>query len=982
MSEGSSGDWPFEDAPASAARPVSGEGLSEGEVGAGSSGPFGLPPERRYAEGGLLGRGGMGEVRCAEDLRLGREVAVKRARRDHAALIREARLTARLEHPGIVPVYGAGRDEEGQPFYTMPVVRGRSLAQALAAAEGLAGRLRLLRHVLDACQAVAYAHSQGVLHRDLKPANIMVGEFGETLVVDWGLAASLEEAWGGVGTAEYAAPEQLRGARLDRRADVFALGGVLFELLSGQPPRATVDGPLRLLPPEAPAELNAIAGKALSIEPSARYADAGELAGELEAWFEGRRVQAHDYSTWELLLRLLRAWSLPLGIGALALVAVGVSVTVGYLRTAEERDRAREAEQEAVAARHQSERSLALALIAQAQESAARDERASAEVLAAGALALGESPEARGVLARFGGRARPERVFYAPLPDCERVGLSPDAEALFCVTSDALLTLRPGQGPHGRYPMHANYAAFVGDRLAVVGATGEVFLTEGAEGLRRIPGSEGNPRRPVGSVDGQVVITGSGETWLIAEWGESGPLIPEGTETAWAGPGGEVLMATQGGELVLWRGGQITHRVRRSVPHVMTLGLSEAGPLRAVVGGVSGELEVVDLVTGERVFEAQIGPDAVAHTALYGDQLAVSLTSGDVLVWSLERGARVARLPSTLAVVAWREDGEVLRVVGSAVEDWRLPEESWPHLHHFTSGLSSVHVSPDGDLLAAGLGSGDVSLRRLRDGVAVAELGWQQAVTKDVAFSPDGALLAAAVAGAHAGRVFHVPSGELAFELPGPGQRRVAWATPRRLVVAPYSQELHVWDLRGDEARLQVVPIGTRPGDLEASRDGVLLSDQRGRVARVEGEPPTLRPLLEDEASVSIAAAGDGLLVAHSEGVFWHRPGREPVWIPTPGPRTLEVAGSPDGRWMALGHLDGTVTLWSLGQRRLVAVLRGHGARVVSLHFSEDGRWLVTGSWDGDARVWALAPLTMPADALLSLTEGAWGRDVAGILEE
>ena len=147
----------------------------------------------RYTRVGLLGVGGMGRVYLARDRRLGRMVALKEAHDPGLArrLAREVRVTAGLEHPGIVTVYDEGRGGDGRPFYTMRLMRGRALSRVLSERSSASGRLELLSHYLDACQALAYAHAQGVIHRDLKPANIMLGAFGETQVVDWGLARRL-----------------------------------------------------------------------------------------------------------------------------------------------------------------------------------------------------------------------------------------------------------------------------------------------------------------------------------------------------------------------------------------------------------------------------------------------------------------------------------------------------------------------------------------------------------------------------------------------------------------------------------------------------------------------------------------------------------------------------------------------------------------------------------------------------------------------
>jgi serine/threonine protein kinase len=266
--------------------------------------------EDRYEFGELLATGGLGLVRRAFDRRLGRTVAVKELQRSDPAAERrflfEAAITAHLQHPGIVPIYDTGRFPGGGPYYCMKLVDGESLEQIIGACETAARRLTLLEHVLAAADAVAYAHSRGIIHRDLKPANILVGEHGETLVIDWGLAkdlagailepvgatttadpacsSTLTDVGAIVGTLRYMPPEQARGEAVDRRSDVFALGAVLFHVIAGRPPhegltRAALlarlaDGEVEELAPLAdgvPRALVAIAQKAMASGPEDRY---------------------------------------------------------------------------------------------------------------------------------------------------------------------------------------------------------------------------------------------------------------------------------------------------------------------------------------------------------------------------------------------------------------------------------------------------------------------------------------------------------------------------------------------------------------------------------------------------------------------------------------------------------------------------------------------------------------------------------------
>lgn len=256
----------------------------------------------RYEVRALLGRGGMGSVYLAHDTGLGRDVAIKVLHDPApgsallARLQREARLLARLEHPGIVPIHDLLHLPDGRVAYVMQHVQGARLDQHLAGERGLEARLRVF---LKLCESVAFAHDRGVVHRDLKPENVMLGRFGEVLVLDFGVAHAagepLERAGTVVGTERYMAPEQARGEveRIDARSDVHALGRILAGMLAGAEPPA--NRPLR-----------AIAAKASADDPAARYPSAAALRSDLEAFLSGRPVSALPETPLDRLARLYR----------------------------------------------------------------------------------------------------------------------------------------------------------------------------------------------------------------------------------------------------------------------------------------------------------------------------------------------------------------------------------------------------------------------------------------------------------------------------------------------------------------------------------------------------------------------------------------------------------------------------------------------------------------------------------------------------
>ena len=245
--------------------------------------------DTRYQVEEEIGRGGMGTVYRAWDAQLERRVALKVLDAVYA-MNQEAKLLAQLEHPGIAPVYDAGTLPDGRGYYAMRLIQGRRLDEHLRHESALPARLRLFEKV---CDAVAFAHNRGVIHCDLKPQNIMVGEFGEVFVVDWGVARALDGAAAPVaGTPRYMAPEQANGGTqpLDRRTDIFALGRILQDLMPDPPPRP----------------LAAIARQASSPAPADRFTAVSELAADVGRFLDGLPVAAYRDTVPERLARFWR----------------------------------------------------------------------------------------------------------------------------------------------------------------------------------------------------------------------------------------------------------------------------------------------------------------------------------------------------------------------------------------------------------------------------------------------------------------------------------------------------------------------------------------------------------------------------------------------------------------------------------------------------------------------------------------------------
>jgi tRNA A-37 threonylcarbamoyl transferase component Bud32 len=383
-----------------------------GEPAPGPAAPGSSVEAGRYRALASHARGGLGEVLVALDTQLARRVALKRmqARWRHDPECRrrflvEAEVTGRLEHPGVVPVYSLTQDSDGEPCYAMRFIEGQTLQEAIEryhAAPSVLGLRQLLARFVAVCNVIGYAHSRGILHRDLKPANIMIGKYGETLVVDWGLAKQSFTAVGAesaekrlkgpssassavrcsetlpgqvLGTPAYMSPEQAAGAwdRIGPAADVYALGATLYCLLTGRPPFVESDVhlllaqvqlgeylPPRSVQPDVPRPLEAICQKAMALVPAERYGNALELAADLERWLADEPVSAYREPLLGRAARWLRRHKAPAAAAAALLLTAVVALTAGVVllsranaRTEEQRDRAlaQEAKAQEAAAR-------------------------------------------------------------------------------------------------------------------------------------------------------------------------------------------------------------------------------------------------------------------------------------------------------------------------------------------------------------------------------------------------------------------------------------------------------------------------------------------------------------------------------------------------------------------------------------------------------------------------------------------------------
>ena len=962
----------------------------------GAEHPFDLPEPGRYEVGGTIGLGGMGRVLLARDLRLDRDVAFKVLRPgiDDALalrLAREARVTARLEHPGIVPVYDAGRSPDGRLFYVMRLVRGRSLHEAIRAADGLDSRLLLLRHFLGACEAVAYAHDRGVLHRDLKPGNVMLGRFGETQVVDWGLAwvDGEDPPAGAAGTPAYMAPEQGRGEPATAASDVYSLGASLHELVVGATPAEGEPTDPGLVPPE----LAAIVSRAVASAPAMRYSDAGALAAAVARYLDGRRVTAHAYTPRELLVRFVAAWRVPLGVAAVALsvIAIGTAFSMHQIRGS--RDRAVAAEAEAVGALAAADASLARLLTDRAVEALDKGFRAEAELLAAKALELDpESPRAVGVLAAWSGSPRPEIGRRDPLPTCRERTVSDDGRHILCFGSKGVSLWRAGAS-------EALWSSPAGGEMGAFGGGGVVVVGGERRPLTALRLTDGAGAGGAGTIDLREVVAAG--DWAVAHNGlelEALSLTSdvrvrrtacEGRGPERADPGIRTTALTEHGRLaVVCRDGWVELGPVDGSPDggfVTPFGAERSSARSAAFSADGLRLAVTGHRGGVGVFEVEDGgvvalverpvPLLEPRFASDGRTLVVVDEAGRVGLLAVESGEWLGALPPRPGRVARAAAGGLVTFDDERAE-WALPRSPVPHVLTSTHGLTSATFSPSGDRVATTRGDGTLDVRRVVEGLSVAERRWQSNVVKPGGWSRDGSLFAAAGVEDPALRV---------------------WETERWSEVAAHRLSPHSWRraaFLGDSvlalsfhagvgaALLDPItgqPKASHPGRLwfdlgvDHGHDAAVLLADDGMVARLDGEgAATVLGTFPGAHAVDLY--GDHVVVAQAHAL--HLRGAEEGTIESPDRTILDVAFSPDGALIATAELEGGVRLRGRGGA-VRAELPGHRERVVGVEFSADGRRLVTAGWDGTARLWSTEPA--PERRALEVAWGALVVDIIGV---
>lgn len=1008
------------------------------EVTEGDSSNLPIDDPDRYEQVMEHARGGLGRVIRAVDKRLGRTVAVKELLRNdewnEMRFVREALVTARLEHPGIVPVHEAGRWPNGAPYYVMKLVEGRTLKELFVEKQSLRDRLGLLQHVIAIADAVGYAHSEGVIHRDLKPSNVIVGEFGETIVVDWGLArdtrGNVPEPTGDltakgsgastisgkiVGTPAYMAPEQARGELVDERADVYAIGAVLYELLAGKAaytdatPQGVIDrvtagppAPLHIVAPNAPRELVDIVNKAMARQPSERYPNGTALAEDLRRFQTGKLVSAHAYTPWQLVRKKLaqhRGVVVVAAASAIALAAVGVE---SFRTVVAERDIARNERVRAESERHSAEERKRELLFVQAETSLRKDptaalawlklhpvtdrDRAQVVDVIDEALALGAArhvfrpgdwvydaeftPDGKTVVAAVrDGKLRAYDVETGKLrivgqarPDIESLTISPDGQTV--VSGSGVGELVSWSLRDGTKKVLLDGGPSILD--VQFDPTGKRVLVE-REGAGLAVDLDGK-REQLGP-DTAVIVAVAENDWTkrvaklsanqIVALTPSGPRLVAEHERLIGflalSPSGDTVVMHDGYAVwtVPFAGGKLTELIpyQRKVNHVVW---APDGKSYAIVGD-EHDVMIVDVATN-KVRQLRGHTDSI-YTAQFtrdGKTLLTASDDGTARVWNVADGTSLMLAGHDDDVYRARFSPDE-KLVATASLDGSI--RIWPidrsGARVFAEGAQTVEMTLDGDLATVRTTAG-VARWNVVDGKRE-ELFKRQGLGIGLA-SPDGTML---VAQAEEGVLELYTRDGSRKELRGHKGyiAGITWSHDSKYIYsASFDGTLRRWDPQTGTSVALVdgnVPL----------RGFAVAKD--GRVAAQVGDSAVM---IKSDGTAETLGTGAGwcgtkaeferskdrLLIQRCDRGLLLVDGKTAVNLPTDGYQVIRLAVSSDGARIAAAMSDRTVRLWD-SSGKVLAVLRGHTDLVLDVAFSPDGTHLASSSYDKTMRVWELA---------------------------
>jgi WD40 repeat protein len=998
--------------PLLAARPVTAHGSAT--TAAYPDGDYSPPPEGMafgdYRLFEVIGRGGMAVVYRARQTGLNRWVALKMVELSSAAAVRrfrtEAETIALLDHPRIVPVYESG-EHLGRPFFTMKLMEGGSLADALARRSAPYSPGEAARLMADVAKAVHHAHQHGILHRDIKPGNILLDGEGQPHVADFGLArrsesaTALTQSGAIVGTPGYMAPEQATGRKQGATsADVYSLGAVLYELLTGSPPfraKTPMETLLhvmerepvrpRTLCPRLPADLETVCLKCLEKDPDRRYASAGLLASDLELFLNGEPVRARPVGAAERAWRWCKRYPTVASLlAALFVVLVaGVAGVTWKWREADSRRVEAEESRQLADEKASAERTARLQAEALLVELGRERFRQALMHLDQGKTTLGMLELGHALKSIPPGSDDLRRVIAGNLSGWRRK-LPPALKAV----------LRGG-------PLAASAVATrdadTPVRVAVFSVDGRAIVAGGDDGLARIfdPASGqlvGQPLEHPGSVrslslsrDGGMILAGglftSPRLWDKA----SGKLIREfvgHTADTWAVDlrfdGKAILTGSRDGTARLWDAttGQSLGRALEHPDWVWSVYFSPDGR-SAVTACKDRAARLWDLGTGARIGPPLIHPDEVTQAVFSPDgrSIATACMDGATRLWdcasgqqrgpALKRPGRVISLSfdDALKIRTCSQDGTIRLWEPNSGEcrESSLPPEQ--------NDVRMAAFSGDGKSFLTAGGDGELRVREtpgVGAGVGLACGHWVTAV----AFSPDGKTLLTGYA-------------DLPFPFgPGPmpngGGFAQLWDLSERRPLGralPHAYTVLNVAFSPDGRRLLTgsgVLFGAA-GDYRlwdsATRDPIGPAVDAGGVAYAVGFDPTGRKFFVGTGRGEAGLAAKAFALIGRAGMADSKigtrlsdvggPGRVAIYDAATGAVVREwsqsawvtaAAFSPDGNTLLTGGVDGRGRVWDVATGQLAIPIVSAGNSVLAVAFSHDGRLFATGSGDGVTRIW------------------------------
>jgi eukaryotic-like serine/threonine-protein kinase len=996
-----------------------------------------LPPDVRYEVLEEIGRGGMGKVMRAHDRRLDRPIAMKSllGGREHVTrFLHEARITARLEHPGVVPVHDAGRLASGEPFYAMKLIGGRSLNEAINAAQELGGRLALLGAIIDVAYAVAYAHSKGVIHRDLKPENVLVGEFGETLVIDWGLSKEIgrdakrsgglrrisepmETVDGSVmGTPAYMPPEQARGEALDARTDVYAIGALLYALLTGQAPhegrtkveilaaaRGKTPRAIRELAPDAPADLVAIAEAAMAFDREARYPGALELADDLKRFQTGRLVAARAYRMRELVLHWVRRHYRLVVLAALSALVVGAIGIISVARIVSARHVAESERNRAQVREREAQERAAQLMLAEARAQLAQDPTTALvglkRLLASPAADIVALEDVRLTAAEAVSRGVIRHVMLGHKSEVTQLEVS--EHTAYSFSRDGTLRVWDVESGHARGQAdqvagHVFAFARAADGvLATAEADGIVLRDRAAHVVRRL--ATGVAMHAVIVTPTQVI--GGGDDGRVQVWPRAGGdaftlrLDAPITALALAGDGG-VAIGTARGTVAIWKppGDKVLASVDLA-DRIARLAVDHAGRVTVVADHQFAEWQPRDGAVQKHAsdnaseFDIAISNDDRWLGTANGHEARIIDRNSAAAPLVYESVDSIAFSPAgTLAALAQR-DGLLLHDLATGI-DIKLPLFRNASSVRFDGNDRVIVGGVDGEVFVFDLapivpantwsiGSAVRAVRTSRDGRTLA------AFTLDRKFVEldltTKALSSATVNGKIRG-IAPATEPRTWWLATDRGIVRSSFATGIQepivtnivatsclsssgdlLVYAEDQYLVHVRDLASGTDR----PLGgvTYTAQCELDGKAIVIGDSGGHLRRIEVATGTT--LAEDNSHSGLisrmAILPDGVVVtASTDGTARLWRGNKSTVLTRHGVPAWGVsavgqlaASSGSDRAVRISDLDG----------RIVRILRGHGDDVSGVALAPDGSWIASSSMDGTVRLWMIGNDSPPHNA-------------------